>query len=132
MRECDTGNKTIYDAASREYIDRIVRLHYSEKHQALLETVGADGGFLDIPLGRTIDILLTPEGALSGYLVSFSQDEVIKASESLRLQAKDASVGPALGTCYFEDGQRCVNELRFYDKAGAIWDMRPSSFFARM
>lgn len=64
------------------------------------------------------DILLTPEGALSGYHNRFPQDEVQRALEELRRQAATFRVGLALGTCYFETPGECYNQLRFYDKEG--------------
>lgn len=66
------------------------------------------------------DILLTPEGALSGYTPHFEQARVNTALELVTAQASAAGIGLALGTCFVEpDDQRCYNELRLYDSDGA-------------
>ncbi|MBN1247776.1 MAG: carbon-nitrogen hydrolase family protein [Anaerolineae bacterium] len=64
------------------------------------------------------DILLTPEGALSGYTPDFDRDLVRVALEAVTQRGRDAGVGLALGTCFEEDDGRCYNQIRFYDQAG--------------
>jgi len=66
------------------------------------------------------DVLLTPEGSLSGYTPRFDRDEVGRALEAVTAAARDAGVGLALGTCLIEpeDG-RCYNQVRFYERDGA-------------
>jgi predicted amidohydrolase len=59
------------------------------------------------------DVLLTPEGSLSGYTPSFDRAAV---EEGLRLvtgRAREAGVGLALGTCAVEADGACYNQLRF-------------------
>ena len=65
------------------------------------------------------DILLTPEGSLSGYTHEFDADAVRQALDRVTAQARDAGVGLALGTCFVEpdDGQ-CYNQIRFYAADG--------------
>ena len=65
------------------------------------------------------DILLTPEGSLSGYVHTFDSEALTEALRSVTRAAREAGVGLALGTCYVEptDG-RCYNQVRFYDPAG--------------
>lgn len=67
---------------------------------------------------RGADILLTPEGSLSGYTSDFAQDQVDHSLRHLLAQAKAYRLGLALGTCYWENPSDCFNQLRFYDKEG--------------
>ena len=71
--------------------------------------------------GVGADILLTPEGSLSGYTASFSREDVETGLAQVVDAAAKASVGLALGTCFIEpdDGQ-IYNEVRFYDRRGAF------------
>lgn len=66
------------------------------------------------------DILLTPEGSLSGYTPRFDQAAVDRSLAEVTARAGQAGIGLALGTCFVEpaDGQ-CYNQLRFYDPGGA-------------
>lgn len=75
---------------------------------------------VDFAAAAGADILLTPEGSLSGYTHVFNQREVAAALEEVTARARQAGVGLALGTCFVEpsDG-RCYNQLRFYKKDGA-------------
>ena len=65
-------------------------------------------------------VLLTPEGSLSGYTPEFQQDDVTRALDQVRDRARAAEVALALGTCFVEpsDG-RCYNQIRFYAADGA-------------
>jgi len=65
------------------------------------------------------DILLTPEGSLSGYHHQFDFAQLKDALAELEAYAAARRVGLALGTCMEEaDGLR-YNELRFYTPVGA-------------
>ncbi len=65
------------------------------------------------------DILLTPEGSLSGYTHEFDSQEVTTALTQIARVAKETGIGLALGTCFIEpDDGECYNQLRFYDKSG--------------
>jgi predicted amidohydrolase len=64
------------------------------------------------------DILLTPEGSLSGYTPAFDSQAVRDALTRVTARARDAVVGLALGTCYVEDDGRCYNQIRFYAPNG--------------
>jgi len=68
---------------------------------------------------RGADILLTPEGSLSGYTPSFDQRQVNEGLAHVTRAAREACVGLALGTCFVEpsDGV-CYNQLRFYTPDG--------------
>lgn len=82
---------------------------------ANLETL-RDG--VDFASGHGADILLTPEGSLSGYTAHFDATELDAALDTLVAYASARAVGLALGTCKVEDDGLCYNELRFYSKAG--------------
>jgi len=64
------------------------------------------------------DIILTPEGSLSGYTHLFDQIRLKEALAELESFAAKRRVGMALGTCMKESDGLCYNELRFYAKDG--------------
>ncbi len=64
------------------------------------------------------EILLTPEGCLSGYTPKFNQKEVDDALSEILFIAKKNNLGLALGTCFYEDNGKCYNQLRFYLPTG--------------
>lgn len=66
------------------------------------------------------DILLTPEGSLSGYTPEFDTGQAEDALAEVTLYAKEAGVGLALGTCFVEKDGKCYNQLRFYERDGTI------------
>ncbi len=75
---------------------------------------------IDFAAGENADILLTPEGSLSGYTPRFDQHKVAEALAAVTGAAKARGVGLALGTCFVEpDDGLCYNELRFYERDGA-------------
>jgi predicted amidohydrolase len=64
------------------------------------------------------EILLTPEGALSGYTPEFDPDIVEKALAQVTALAKAQRLGLALGTCFRESDGLTYNQLRFYAPDG--------------
>jgi len=64
------------------------------------------------------EILLTPEGCLSGYTFKFDQKEVDDALSEVLLTAKKSNLGLALGTCFYEVDKKCYNQIRFYLPSG--------------
>ncbi|MBM3474220.1 MAG: carbon-nitrogen hydrolase family protein, partial [Armatimonadetes bacterium] len=65
------------------------------------------------------DVLLTPEGSLSGYTHQFDAGEVEAGLRRIVSLASEAGVGLALGTCFAErEDERCYNQVRFYDAGG--------------
>ena len=64
--------------------------------------------------GEKAQILLTPEGSLSGYTHQFDAAAAREALGEITALAREAQVGLALGTCFFEADSRCYNQLRFY------------------
>src|SRR3989442_7321278 len=66
------------------------------------------------------DVLVTPEGSLSGYWADFDPEAVAAAAESLVRMARGSDVALALGTCYLEPDGKRYDELRFYDRDGTF------------
>jgi predicted amidohydrolase len=66
------------------------------------------------------DILLVPEGCLSGYTDRFEQRELLSALHEVVEDAKTNQLGLALGTCFYEEDGLCYNQVRFYDKEGSF------------
>jgi len=73
---------------------------------------------IDKAIAEKSDVLLTPEGSLSGYTHIFDQDRVAKELVGVVERASKGGLALALGTCFVEDDGKCYNELRFYDKGG--------------
>ena len=74
---------------------------------------------LESAAASSADILLTPEGSLSGYTHEFDQGEVEQALQEVCREARKRALGLALGTCFTESDGRCYDQLRFYDAEGA-------------
>ena len=64
------------------------------------------------------DILLTPEGSLSGYRSEFDAELLESALANVVRSAGEHRIGLALGTCRIEDDGECYNQIRFYDRDG--------------
>jgi len=64
------------------------------------------------------EILLTPEGSLSGYTPRFDRAAVADGLKSVRESASAAGLALALGTCFVEEDGRTYNQVRFYDAEG--------------
>ena len=75
---------------------------------------------IDYAHGEKADILLTPEGSLSGYTPDFDRIGVRTALDEIVEYASSAGVGLALGTCFYEEDDKCYNQIRFYDKTGYL------------
>jgi predicted amidohydrolase len=74
---------------------------------------------IDFARDARADILLTPEGSLSGYTPSFDPRAVEEGLAAVTAQASRARMGLALGTCFIEpDDGRCYDELRFISPSG--------------
>lgn len=74
---------------------------------------------IDFAISEKAEILLTPEGSLSGYNNKFNQIEVEAALKEITGRARSNGLGLALGTCYFEKSNFCYNQIRFYDTDGS-------------
>lgn len=64
------------------------------------------------------DILLTPEGSLSGYTKDFDNELFAEALDKVTSLAKEYSVGLALGTCFKEPDGKSYNQQQYYDAGG--------------
>src|SRR5581483_5189328 len=72
---------------------------------------------IDYAATEGADVLLTPEGSVSGYTHEFDTRAAQDALATVARKAAQASVALALGTCFVEpDEGRCYNEIRFYTK----------------
>ena len=81
-----------------------------------VETIGRA---IDFAIAEKADVLLTPEGSVSGYTPRFDQSQVEAALEKLVAKASSAGLALALGTCFVEpDDGLCYNQVRFYDGRG--------------
>jgi predicted amidohydrolase len=65
------------------------------------------------------DLLLTPEGSLSGYTPRFDAAALVDALAAITSGAREAGIALALGTCFFEQDGRCYNQIRFYERDGS-------------
>lgn len=73
---------------------------------------------IDFAAREKADVLVTPEGSLSGYYAGFDGKATRQALETVVQRAKAAKLALVLGTCFeAEDGRR-YNAQRFYDKDG--------------
>jgi len=74
---------------------------------------------IDQAIEKGADILLTPEGSLSGYTHKFSQRKLNRVLDTVLEKARAGNLALALGTCFVEpDDGKCYNQIRFYDKQG--------------
>jgi predicted amidohydrolase len=73
---------------------------------------------MDRAVAEGADILLTPEGSLSGYTHTFDAAAARTALEYVTGKAQAARLGLALGTCFVEPDRQCYNQIRFYAPDG--------------
>ncbi|MEK7399962.1 MAG: carbon-nitrogen hydrolase family protein [Candidatus Poribacteria bacterium] len=73
---------------------------------------------IDYATSEKADILLTPEGSLSGYTHKFDVPSAKKALEYITQKANESNLGLALGTCFVESDEKCYNQIRFYNPDG--------------
>ncbi len=74
---------------------------------------------VDFAIDEKADILLTPEGSLSGYTGEFDQDVLEEMLRKIVARARKGKLSLALGTCFHDAGdQNCYNQIRFYDGDG--------------
>ena len=94
----------------------VAQISVTREIDANLETIGRA---IDKAIEQKADILLTPEGSLSGYTPKFDQAKVDAALKKVVDKASSAGLALALGTCYTEpDDGKCYNQIRFYDGDG--------------
>jgi predicted amidohydrolase len=73
---------------------------------------------LDYAASERAEVLLTPEGSLSGYHPNFDARRTAAALERLRAQARRSRIALALGTCFEEADGRRYDQVRVYDRDG--------------
>jgi predicted amidohydrolase len=75
---------------------------------------------IDFAADEKADILLTPEGSLSGYEYKsgFNFTEIREALQEIVERTSSRKLGLALGTIFQEDDGLNYNQLRFYDRDG--------------
>ncbi len=73
---------------------------------------------IDYAITEKADILLTPEGSMSGYTHKFDAQKAKEALDHITKKAKQAKLGLALGTCFVESDGKCYNQIRFYKPDG--------------
>lgn len=66
------------------------------------------------------DVLLTPEGSLSGYTPEFDAAHATEATHRITAQARALGIALALGTCFKEGDGLVYNQLRFYAADGGF------------
>jgi len=76
-------------------------------------------GAIDFASDHGAEILLTPEGSLSGYTPKFDGRALEEALGVVTARARDRSVGLALGTCFIEQDGKCYNQVRIYQPDGS-------------
>lgn len=69
---------------------------------------------IDAAADQGAQILLTPEGSLSGYTHHFDQNAVADGLTEVTAAASHRGIGLALGTCFHETPTACYNQIRFY------------------
>lgn len=86
--------------------------------RSIADNLAAVRRSIDFAASHGADILLTPEGSLSGYTHDFNAGELDAALRVAEADAAGRRVGLALDTCKYESDGLCYNELRFYSRDG--------------
>jgi predicted amidohydrolase len=102
-----------------------MKLHVAGAQLSVTTDVGSNIAALERAIdwagARGADILLTPEGSLSGYTPAFDVRAVREALEQVTARAREARLGLALGTCFIEpEDAKCYNQIRFYAPDGTF------------
>lgn len=64
------------------------------------------------------DVLVTPEGSLSGYTPEFDAKATARALDTVLARARAAGIALVLGTCFESPDGRRYNAQRFYSHSG--------------
>jgi predicted amidohydrolase len=76
---------------------------------------------IDYAIAEKADVLVTPEGSLSGYTHEFDAAAASRALEEVTRRAREGHLALALGACFEEPAdRRRYDEVRLYDSAGAF------------
>ncbi|MDD2764944.1 MAG: carbon-nitrogen hydrolase family protein [Opitutaceae bacterium] len=99
-----------------------MKLHVAGLQMPVGSEISVNARLISEALKRCADeraeILLTPEGSLSGYRPDFDAMEMTSALTQVTALARRLSVGLALGTCFREADGKCYNQVRFYRPDG--------------
>ncbi len=118
---CEQNSKSMVTIAANEKQVKTLRvaagqIPVSDDIPTNVETISRA---IDYAIEQKADVLLTPEGSLSGYTHEFDQKSVEKGLEQLLAKSTKGGLALALGTCFVEPGDgRCYNQIRFYDGQG--------------
>jgi len=109
----------VENVRSKEYIKVVAaQIPVTDDVHSNIETLNRA---IDFAIAEKADILLTPEGSLSGYTPKFDQEAVRKGLNELVKKAASARLALALGTCFVEpDDNLCYNQIRFYNGDGTF------------
>ncbi len=91
------------------------QIHVTRNVQTNLQSINRA---IDFASEAGADILLTPEGSLSGYTHLFDVKAVKDTLLQVTNRARQAGLGLALGTCFVEADGECYNQIRFYRADG--------------
>lgn len=75
---------------------------------------------LDYAAAEKAEVLVTPEGSLSGYWPGFDARATRDALEEVVRRAAERKIALVLGTCFEEDDGRRYDQQRFYAKDGTF------------
>ena len=77
------------------------------------------------------DVLVTPEGSLSGYTQNFDAAATAQAIEAVVQRARQARVALVLGTCFADAGGARYDAQRFYDREGGYLGFQAKTLLCR-
>lgn len=93
------------------------QLHVTTNVEA---NVAAISRAIEFAAREKADVLVTPEGSLSGYTPEFDAKATQRALETVLARAKSAGIALVLGTCFESDDGRRYNAQRFYERDGTF------------
>jgi len=73
---------------------------------------------IDFARREKADVLVTPEGSLSGYWAGFDAEATRNAIDAVAAKAKSARIALVLGTCFADEGGARYDAQRFYNSEG--------------
>jgi predicted amidohydrolase len=73
---------------------------------------------LQFAIHEKADVLVTPEGSLSGYTHRFDAEATDRAMEAFAGKARAAGIGLVVGTCFTEPDGKRYDAQRFYAPSG--------------
>jgi predicted amidohydrolase len=82
------------------------------------KNVAAISRAIDYAAREKADVLITPEGSLSGYTHEFDPAATRAALSEVTTKARDARIALVLGTCFQEEDGARYNGQLFFDKEG--------------